>query len=243
MSASKPTPKPTGTIQSLEGTLLRALSGAALGVTSKPVAKAVGKSLKAATPRGRSPKAPASKTPPEGKKASANLVGRPVGKAAAAEMARHARKLREQLAKFGLVHVETVRFRPRGLADRRLIVEYAPDPEDAQSVLMRVRPASSEPLPNAGPQMLTTQQAADRLNVSRPYVAQLVDYGKFEGVERTQSGHRRIPAAEVERVHEEMRSVRRAALDDMAEVTKDGRARELREAKSTSKQRWVAKQA
>jgi len=175
--------------------------------------------------------------------ASAALVSRQVGKAAAAEMATHARKLREQLAKFGLVHVETVRFRPHGLADRRLIVEYAPDPEDARSVLMRVRPASNEPLPEAEPQMLTTQQAADRLNVSRPYVARLVDDGEFEGVERTQSGHRRIPAAEVERLHQEMRSARRAALDDMAEVTKDLRARELHAAQSKSKRRWVAKQA
>jgi excisionase family DNA binding protein len=211
-----------GNIQSLEGTILRALSGAALGSTPKPVAKAVGKSLKPMTPRGPS---------------------RQVGKAAAAEMATHARKLREQLAKFGLVHVETVRFRPHGLADRRLIVEYAPDPEDARSVLMRVRPASNEPLPDAEPQMLTTQQAADRLNVSRPYVARLVDDGEFEGVERTQSGHRRIPAAEVERLHQEMRSARRAALDDMAQVTKDLRARELHAAKSKSKRRWVAKQA
>jgi excisionase family DNA binding protein len=244
MSASKPTPKPTGNIQSLEGTILRALSGAALGSTSKPVAKAVRKSLKPMTPRGPSPKkAPASKTQPGGKIASAELVGRQVGKAAAAEMATHARKLREQLAKFGLVHVETVRFRPHGLADRRLIVEYAPDPEDARSVLMRVRPASNEPLPEAEPQMLTTQQAADRLNVSRPYVARLVDDGEFEGVERTQSGHRRIPAAEVERLLQEMRSARRAALDDMAEVTKDLRARELHAAKSKSKRRWVAKQA
>jgi hypothetical protein len=40
-----------------------------------------------------------------------------------------------------------------------------------------------------------------------------------------------------------MRSARRAALDDMAEVTKDLRARELHAAKSKSKRRWVAKQA
>jgi excisionase family DNA binding protein len=240
MSASKPTPNPTSKVQSLEGTILRALSGA----TSKQVTKAVGESLEAMTPRGPSAKkTPASKRPLAVKKAPAALAGGLVGQAAAAEMAKHARKLREQLAKFGLVHVETVRFRPRGLADRRLIVEYAPDPEDARSVLMRVRPASSEPLPKAGPQMLTTQRAADRLNVSRPYVAQLADDGKFEGVERTKSGHRRIPAAEVERVHQEMRSARRAALDDMAELTKDVRARDLDVAKSKSKRRWVAKQA
>jgi excisionase family DNA binding protein len=242
MSTSKPNPKPGGNIQSLEGTILRALSGAES--RSKSVAKAGRKSLKPISPRGPSPKkTPASKATPEGKKASVGPVGLQVGKVAAAEMATHARKLREQLAKFGLVHVETVRFRPHGLTDRRLIVEYAPDPEDARSVLMRVRPASDEPLPHAVPQMLTTQQAADRLNVSRPYVARLVDDGKFEGVERTQSGHRRIPVAEVERVLQEMRSTRRSALAGMAEVTNDVRGRELQAAKSKAKRRWVAKQA
>ena len=222
---------------------MRALSGVALREAAKPGTKAAGKSLTVATLRPSAKKAPASKMPPAAGKASAAFAGGLVGQAATAEMAKHARKLREQLAKFGLIHVETVRFRPQGLADRRLIVEYAPDPEDARSVLMRVRPASSEPLPNAAPRMLTTQEAADRLNVSRPYVAQLVDDGRFEGVERTQSGHRRIPAAEVERVHQEMRASRRAALDNMAEVTKELRTRELRAAKSKSKRRWVAKQA
>jgi hypothetical protein len=56
MSESKPTSKPIGSIQSLEGTILRALSGAALGSTSTPVAKAVAKSPKAMTPRGASSK-------------------------------------------------------------------------------------------------------------------------------------------------------------------------------------------
>jgi len=79
--------------------------------------------------------------------------------------------------------------------------------------------------------------------VSRPYVAQLVDGGRFHGVQRTQSGHRRIPLAEVERVQQEMRSVRRAALDGMADAAHDRRESELLAAKSKSKRRWVAKPA
>jgi excisionase family DNA binding protein len=142
-----------------------------------------------------------------------------------------------------LTTTETVRIRQQGLADRRLIVEYTPDPEDVQAVLLRVRPASNLSLPDAAAQMLTTQQAADRLNVSRPYVARLVDNGTFNGVERTQSGHRRIPVAEVERVQQQMRATRRTALDDITDATQDLRAREQADAKSKSKRRWVAKQA
>jgi excisionase family DNA binding protein len=217
MSPSKSTPKPTPRkLQSLEGAILQALSHAG----SAPNAKA-----------------PAAKTRP------AKSADESIGHAAAAEMIRHARKLREQLAKFGLVQVETVRFRRQGLADRRLVVEYAPDPEDAHAVLLRVRPASPLSLPEATPRMLTTQQAADRLNVSRPYVAQLVDNGTFNGIERTQSGHRRIPVAEVERVQQQMQSTRRTALDDIADATQDLRAQELADAKSKSKRRWVAKRA
>jgi excisionase family DNA binding protein len=124
------------------------------------------------------------------------------------------------LTKPGRAHVETVRLRPKGSVDRRLIVEFAPDPKDRRSVLLRVTPATDAPLPRATPEMLTTQQAADRLNVSRPYVAQLVDGGRFKGVQRTQSGHRRIPLAEVERIEREMRATRRAALDAAAAATR-----------------------
>lgn len=162
---------------------------------------------------------------------------------ASTEAARQARALREQLAKAGLVHVETVRLRPQGSVDRRLIVEVSPDPEDERSVLLRVRPATAAPLPAATSSMLTTQQAADLLDVSRPYVARLVDSGRFQGVQRTQAGHRRIPLAEVERVRQEMRSVRRAALDGIADAASDRRQRELLAAKRKSKRRWVAKPA
>lgn len=237
MSTTKAaTPKPATKIQSLEGAILRALSTTAPDPTPAPVDEAIGKSLKAIAPRDKVSAAKSKNALPTASS------GATVGQQAMDKMARQARELREQLTRFGLIHVETVRFRPQGLADRRLIVEYAQDPEDAHSVLMRLRPATSAPFPAPGREMLTTQEAADRLNVSRPYVTKLVDSGKFKGVERTQSGHRRIPLAEVERVHQEMRSARRAALDDMAEITQDLRARQLGEAKSKAKRRRVAKQ-
>ena len=157
------------------------------------------------------------------------------------KLAKAARALREQLSDFGLLRVETVRVRPRG-SDRQLRVEYAVDPEDRHSVLMRVSLASDQPLA-AAPTMLTTQEAADALNVSRPYVIRLVDdEKKVSGVERTESGHRRIPLAEVERIQAEMRSTRRKALDSIDAATQDLRERELRTATTKSKRRWVAKQ-
>jgi excisionase family DNA binding protein len=227
--AAKSTTRKTGRkMPSLEGALLRALPKPA---RSSPTSKT----------------APLRKTPAS--RASSRLTTAAKGSAATVaqdaldRMARHARALREQLAKAGLVHVETVRLRPQGSVDRRLIVEFAPDPEDSRSVLLRVTPATALPLPAAAPAMLTTQQAADRLNVSRPYVVQLVDGGRFKDVQRTQSGHRRIPLVEVERIEQEMRAVRHAALDNLARSTRAHSQRELSAAKAKAKRRWVVKPA
>lgn len=229
MSTPKPiASKSTRKIQSLEGAILRALAGPQpISPVASTAALRMARADKVAT------KPPASNKSRE--------VPTAAEQATREKMARQARALREQLAKAGLVHVETVRLRPQGSVDRRLIVEVSPDPEDDSSILLRVRPATTAPLPAAGPSMLTTQEAADLLNVSRPYVAQLVDGGRFQGVQRTQSGHRRIPLVEVERVQQEMRSVRRAALDSMADATRDRRESELLAAKSKAKRRWVAK--
>lgn len=156
-----------------------------------------------------------------------------------ATLRRQSHELLAGLKEQGLLNVRTVRIRPKGEPDRRFVVEYSIDPEEANAVILRVRPASNAELGANHPAMLTTQQAADRLNVSRPYVAKLVDDGKFEGVTRTQSGHRRIPAAEVDRVQDEMRVSRRTALDEMEELTTDLRTKELDAARAKAKRRWV----
>lgn len=212
-------------VPSLEGAVLRALARPA---TDAAIASAPAPARVASTRAGK-PRAAAAAAPPPAP-----------GPEVLKKMARQARTLREHLAKAGLTHVETVRLRPQGDIDRRLIVEVSPDPEDSRAILLRVRPATARPLPvAAAPTLLTTQEAADRLNVSRPYVVQLVDAGRFKDVVRTQAGHRRIPAAEVERVHREMRSIRRAALDDIDEATRDLRERELVAAKRKPKRRWI----
>ena len=140
--------------------------------------------------------------------------------------------------------VFTVRLRARGSVDRRLIVKASRDPKDRGAVVLHVSPASPAPLPATPPPMLTTQEAADRLNVSRPYVAQLVDVGRFKDVQRTKAGHRRIPVAEVERVGRELQAARRAILDNLANdpATRHLRERELRAAQTRPGRRWGAKQ-
>jgi excisionase family DNA binding protein len=210
---------PRTPIASLEGTVLSALRAAR---TTLDVSKAAG----------------ARTTPAHGKALpSASRSRQPL------RLAEQSRELREALESTGLMQVRTVRIRPRGQADRRYVVEYSVDPSGDGAVLLRVRPASALDLPPELSSMLTTQQAAAVLNVSRPYVAQLVDSGTFSGVERTRSGHRRIPAAEVERVRDDMRAQRRQALDKVADMTADLRMKELGEAKKGAKQRWVAKKS
>ena len=154
-------------------------------------------------------------------------------------------RIRSDIGAFDLVASDIVRFRPRGAIDRRIKVEYITEHEHAESVLLRLTPATAAGLPavTVGHDLLSSQQAADLLNVSRPYLTKLVDAGTFQGVVRTAAGHRRVPRDEVERVHAEMRGIRRAALDRMEEITKDLRIRELAAARAKAKRRWVPKAA
>lgn len=48
---------------------------------------------------------------------------------------------------------------------------------------------------------ITTQEAANRCGVSRPFVAMLLDSGAYEGqVSRTSGGHRKVLASEFKRL-------------------------------------------
>ena len=61
---------------------------------------------------------------------------------------------------------------------------------------------------------LTTQQAADFLNVSRPFLVKLLDEGKIE--HRKAGRHRRVRFKDLMEYREASRKARRSALADLA---------------------------
>lgn len=66
---------------------------------------------------------------------------------------------------------------------------------------------------------LTTQQAADLLNVSRPHVIKLLNEKKIEY--RMVGTHRRVQAASVRSYREQSLARQRAAADELAELSEE----------------------
>lgn len=66
---------------------------------------------------------------------------------------------------------------------------------------------------------MTTKQAADFLNVSRPFVCKLIDDGKLPA--RMVNRHRRVKFSDLVAFERQSREERRAAMANLAELSRD----------------------
>ena len=114
--------------------------------------------------------------------------------------------------------VEPVRLRAGEDADGAVLVIPRPAAELLADVLshfasgegVTVLPSRSE---------LTTQQAADLLNVSRPYLIGLLDAGEIEY--RMVGSHRRVAVGSLMDYRARDRALRRRAADELSAATQD----------------------
>ncbi|MFM0371291.1 helix-turn-helix domain-containing protein [Paraburkholderia aspalathi] len=67
--------------------------------------------------------------------------------------------------------------------------------------------------------MLSIEEAAAILNVSRRFVVTLADAGKLGAVETTEDGQRRIPAAAIDTYRSEQKAGARDALAELAAMS------------------------
>ncbi len=67
--------------------------------------------------------------------------------------------------------------------------------------------------------MLTTQEAADMLNVSRPHLTKLLKAGKIDF--ETVGNHRRVPLPALMSFRDAQRASRREGLDELARLGQD----------------------
>jgi len=106
--------------------------------------------------------------------------------------------------------------------DVRIVVEddskiVVPLPARAVELFLRVLEAMSERMPISvipHEAELSTQQAADYLNVSRPYLCGLIDRNEIK--HRMVGRHRRIRFADLKDYEERSKKERLEAIDDMA---------------------------
>jgi len=108
---------------------------------------------------------------------------------------------------------ESIKITVDGETDSRIIV---PLPARAVALIHQVLEAMAERtpmslIPHAAE--LTTQQAADYLNVSRPYLIRQLDSGKLPF--RKVGSHRRVRFADLVTYEHDCRDIQRAALNEL----------------------------
>lgn len=110
--------------------------------------------------------------------------------------------------------------------DVRIVVEsdskiVVPLPARMVSLMLEVLDAMAEQTPISlipHDAELTTQQAADFLNVSRPFLVSLLDRGEID--HRMVGSHRRVKYGELLKFDERSRRARREAIEELAAETR-----------------------
>jgi len=88
-------------------------------------------------------------------------------------------------------------------------------PPEAQAAMLRMYQGMSQPLPTE----MTTNQAADFLDVSRPFIIKLIKKGELPC--RMVGKHRRIPTAALVEQREKMFQRAKVAMDEMVRLNQE----------------------
>ena len=125
--------------------------------------------------------------------------------------------------------VAAERFRAAAAAQQAVTITIENDPNvvvplpaSAVGLMFRILEAMGDQVPLTLIPMdseLTTQQAADFLNVSRPYLIKLLDAGKIP--HRKVGRHRRVKYADLKEYEGKAREEQRQALDEMARISRE----------------------
>jgi len=160
-------------------------------------------------------------------------------------------KLKEKLTVAGIVATTNMRVRGAHSKERRVHVEYYPDPGEKGAVFMRLIPATVGDEAAFAIEMqsversVSTMEVATMLQYSRPYAAKLCDSGVFGPVERSEGGHRRVSFDRVLAYQQERQEMSNA-LDVMAELTTGPQQRDAELAnaqRAATGKRWVKTKA
>jgi excisionase family DNA binding protein len=117
----------------------------------------------------------------------------------------------------GLVTARDEDAHARRIAMMRVLV----DAEDVPAMTGAISQANSRvPFPDEA-EILSGEQAAMLLRVSRPYINKLLDNGTIPGVEKTESGHRRIPKDAVLRYQAQMKARQAKATESVVNASKE----------------------
>ncbi|HRY06633.1 MAG TPA: helix-turn-helix domain-containing protein [Hyphomicrobiaceae bacterium] len=133
----------------------------------------------------------------------------------------------EEEAAVARTAAERLRALAKAKCDVNIVIENEPNivvplPAVAVDLMFQILEAMGDRLPMTlipHDAQLTTQQAADFLNVSRPYLIKLLEEGQIP--HRKVGRHRRVRYADLHEFERKAAGEQRAAIDEMARLSRE----------------------